>query len=75
MGKIIAETRLVHENGSEAKMIQIYAREVFKWTLGIFTMGIYYVVAALLLESRLDKRSLHDLLFKTKIISTKKLYR
>ncbi|MDD3477609.1 MAG: RDD family protein [Candidatus Izemoplasmatales bacterium] len=43
-------------------------REIVKGSLGIITWGFYLILSAVMVNARKDKRSIHDLIFGTKVV-------
>lgn len=56
------------KTGEPAPLFLVILREVFKATLMISTIGFYLVVCGIMASSRRDGRTIHDLIFRTKII-------
>lgn len=68
LGKFTSGIKVVNEDYTEVSLIKMYGREIFIFGVGILTAGLYFVLAFYLLGKRKDKRSIHDLIFKTKVI-------
>jgi len=71
LGKINSGTIVVNEDNSQVTMMTIHLRAFFILIAGGLTVGLYFLVAFILLTKRLDKRSVHDLIFKTKVVYQK----
>lgn len=67
-GKKNQRIKLVNMNGSDCKMVKIIFRELFKIVLSVSTMGIYCIIAGLIMLFRRDERTIHDFIFRTKVI-------
>lgn len=73
-GKYIARTKIVNLDNQAASILKLHGREISKWTLGFLTLGGYFIVAFAVFSYRDDHRSLHDLLWRTKVIHPKTVY-
>lgn len=67
-GKRMRKVQLVNLDGSKCNMWKIAAREFFKVFLSIVTGGLYAIIAGLFLVFRKDERTIHDFIFRTKVI-------
>ncbi len=70
LGKRHAKTKIVNLNNDAPSILRLHSREFFKWIVGFLTLGIYFVVAFIVFTKHPDKRTLHDFLFKTKVVET-----
>lgn len=68
-GKRVQKMKVVNNITSEVpSLLLLIAREIVKAVLLIFSYGAYIVVCGIMINSRKDGRSPHDLIFKTKVI-------
>ncbi|MBE0700762.1 MAG: RDD family protein, partial [Acholeplasmataceae bacterium] len=67
-GKRVQKIKIVKLDGSDAELPRVLAREIFKVGLSIFTAGVYLIVAYFFLSEKKDSRTIHDFVFKTKMI-------
>lgn len=70
MGKRFQKIKIVKIDGRDAGLMIILAREILKMTLVIFTFGLYTLVGSMMISKNGQTGTLHDRIFKTKIIST-----
>ena len=68
LGKLNSKTIVVDECNNEVTLITIHKRSFFILIAGFFTVGLYFIISLFLLTKRNDKRSIHDLLFNTKVV-------
>ena len=68
LGKYNSKTIVVDEFNNEVTIKVIHLRELFILVAGLSTIGLYFIVAFFLLMKRNDKRSIHDRIFRTKVI-------
>ncbi len=68
LGKLNSKTIIVDESNNEVTLFTIHKRSFFILIVGFLTVGLYFIVSFFLLTKRNDKRSIHDLLFKTKVV-------
>ena len=68
LGKINSKTKIVDESNTEVSLKVIHLRSLFILVVGCISVGIYFILALYLLTKRSDKRSIHDLIFKTKVV-------
>lgn len=71
LGKLNSGTIVVDESNQEVTLTTMHLREAFILVLGFATLGLYFLLALYLLLKRTDKRSIHDLIFKTRVVYTK----
>lgn len=69
-GKRIQKIKIVDISGKDAPVYRIILREIFKIGMSIFTFGIYMVVSFFVLNDQ--SRTIHDFIFKTKMIDLEK---
>ncbi|MDY0277541.1 MAG: RDD family protein [Acholeplasma sp.] len=67
-GKRIQKIKVVNLDGTEANVFIVLLREVFKTAASILTFGIYSVIAYFLVTEKHVSRTIHDYIFKTKVI-------
>jgi len=68
LGKVNSKIKIVDESDNEVSLKVIHLRSLFILVVGFVTVGLYFIVALYLLTKRSDKRSIHDLIFKTKVV-------
>ncbi|TVP85902.1 MAG: RDD family protein [Acholeplasmataceae bacterium] len=66
-GKRIQKIKIVNADGSPAGLIRILLRDIFKLGASIGTFGLYLVIAFFVLSDK-SSQTIHDYLFKTKVI-------
>lgn len=71
LGKINSGTIVVDMSNNKVSLIKIHLRSFFILICGFLTAGLYFIIAFILLNRRTDKRSIHDLIFKTKVVYKK----
>ncbi len=74
VGKHIAKTKIVNLDHSAPSMIKLHGRELSKWLFGFLSLGLYFIIAFLVFANRDDHRSLHDLLWRTKVIQSEAVF-
>lgn len=67
-GKRVQKTKVVNSDFSDASIIKLLARDLFKIILSIMTFGLYLVLCVFLMDEKKQNKSLHDKLFKTMVI-------
>lgn len=67
-GKRIQKIKVVNLDGTEASKAKIVAREIFKYFFSTATFGLYLVIAFFALTEKQVSRTIHDYIFKTKVI-------
>lgn len=70
-GKRIQKIRVADLDGGYAPLWRVLLRDLFKLTLSIMTFGIYMVVCYFFLSDKTG-RTIHDYIFKTKVIDLEK---
>ncbi len=73
LGKVNSGTIILDENYQKVEMRTIYLREIFILVLALITAGFYIPISFIMLLKRNDKRSIHDLIFKTRVVYAKAL--
>lgn len=71
LGKNLSHIKVVDDQFHDVSMTRYIIRSLFIFIVGFITVGIYFVVGLYIAEKRIDKKSIHDLLFKTKVVRTK----
>lgn len=71
-GKRIQGIKVVNLDDSNTNTYVLILRELFKMILSISTFGIYSLVCYFALTEKGKSRTIHDYIFKTKVISTLK---
>ena len=71
LGKLNSGTIVVDEFNNEVTLKVMHLRELFKLVIGFITLGLYFLLALYLLTKRSDKRSIHDFVFKTRVVYKK----
>lgn len=69
LGKWNSKTIVVTSDFKEVSLGTMHLRETFIFVFGFLTIGIYFILAFYLLSKRIDQRSIHDLLFKTRVVN------
>lgn len=72
LGKRVEKTRIVNLDNSMVPLWKILLRETFKVAASILTFGVYLVVAFFALSEKNSSRTIHDYIFKTKVVSLTK---
>lgn len=67
-GKRIQKIKIVKMDGTPVNPLILILRELFKTLLSLMTFGIYSVIAYFTLTEKEVSRTLHDYIFKTKVI-------
>jgi uncharacterized RDD family membrane protein YckC len=67
-GKRMQKIKVVKLDGTDASILILVLREIFKYGLGIATFGVYIIVAYFTLTEKHVSRTIHDYIFKTKVI-------
>ena len=67
-GKRVQKIKVVNEDGSEANIFKLILRNLFKNIASIGTMGIYSILAYFFLTEKHVSKTIHDYIFKTKVI-------
>ena len=68
LGKWALGIRIVRDDGSEVNFMTMVIRELLVGLLYAVTLGIGVIVSAFMIGLREDKKSIHDLIAKTKVI-------
>ncbi|WP_025724811.1 RDD family protein [Acholeplasma granularum] len=67
-GKRIQKIKVVNLDGTEATKFKLILRELFKYSASTLTFGLYLVIAYFALTEKQVSRTIHDYIFKTKVI-------
>lgn len=68
--------KVVKDDMSDLTPLEIIQREVvMKYSLWILTMGIWYIIDAIPAVFRKDRKAIHDLMMKTKVITEEEYIR
>lgn len=67
-GKRLQKIKVVNMDGSNPSKFKLIGREIFKYFFSIATFGLYSVVAFFTLSEKHVSRTIHDYVFKTKVI-------
>ena len=70
LGKNNSKIIILTEDYKTVSIKVIYIREVFILLLTLFTGGLYIPISFALLNKRIDKRAIHDLLLNTRVVRT-----
>lgn len=68
IGKKSQHLQIVKLDGSEASVLLYIGRDIFKVGLTMFTLGLYGIVCYFVAFARKDGRTIHDFIFRTKVI-------
>lgn len=66
-GKRVQKIKIVDLNGNDLPLWKVLMRELFKVGLSVITAGIYMVISFFIMSEK-TSRTIHDYLFKTKMI-------
>lgn len=69
IGKHSSKIIVVNEDHSEVSLVRMFSRELFVFSIIFLSSGLYCFVAFYVLNKRIDKRSIHDLIFKTRVVN------
>lgn len=70
-GKKMQKIRVVNYDGSDVQKWRVILRDLVKITLSIATFGIYMIISFFILSDK-SGRTIHDYIFKTKVIDLEK---
>ncbi len=70
-GKRIQKIKVVDIEGGPAPLWRVLAREIFKLGLSFITFGLYLVIAFFAMSEK-TSQTIHDKIFKTKLIDLQK---
>jgi uncharacterized RDD family membrane protein YckC len=73
LGKKLSKVIILDETLKPVPVKTLYLREMTKWLLGFLTLGIYFIIAFYVFMKRLDRKTPHDLLFKTQVVYSEDL--
>ncbi|TVP96415.1 MAG: RDD family protein [Acholeplasmatales bacterium] len=68
LGKRMAGTHIVDVSNRPISLQRAHLRECVKWGLIFSTVGLYALIAFVMFSRRMDRRTPHDFLFKTKVV-------
>lgn len=68
LGKQNSDIIILTEDYKRVTLLTMYGREFFILILSLCTAGLYVIVSFALLDRRIDKRAIHDMLFKTRVV-------
>lgn len=68
LGKQNSDIIVLTEDYQKVSLKTMYGREFFIMFLSVITAGLYIIIAFILLDKRIDKRAIHDVLFKTRVV-------
>ncbi len=71
LGKKVQRIQIVKLDDSKVELWRIILRDLFKLSLSIATFGIYLIVAFFAMSDK-TSRTIHDYIFKTKVIDLEK---
>lgn len=67
LGKRVQKIKIVMKDDTKAPFIILMLRDIFKLGLSIATFGLYLIVATFAMSDHVS-RTIHDYIFKTKVI-------
>jgi len=70
-GKRIQKIKVVNLDGSDVELWKVFLRDLFKLILSIGTFSVYMIVSFFILSDK-SGRTVHDYIFKTKVIDLEK---
>lgn len=68
LGKLHNKTVIVNDDYSNVSALKMNMRAFFILLMICITSGLYAPIALILLNNRIDKKSFHDMIFKTRVI-------
>ena len=68
LGKQNSDIIVLTEDYKKVSIWTMYGREFFILLMCIGTAGLYVIVSFAILDKRIDKRAIHDLIFKTRVV-------
>ena len=71
LGKMNSKIKVVDLNNKDISFVKSSLRSLFILVFGFVTAGLYFVIGLYVSEQRINKRSIHDFVFKTKVVRTK----
>ena len=72
IGKKVLRIKILKLNGENVTLLTMIKREILSLIIYIFSFGILYFVSIIMVIVRDDRRALHDLIAKTKVIEKAK---
>lgn len=67
-GKRTQKIKVVNMDGTDVNILILILRDVFKFVASTLTFGLYLIIAYFTLTEKMVSRTLHDYIFKTKVI-------
>ena len=67
-GQRIQKIKVVNMDDREPHVIKLIAREIVKYGLSLATFGVYLILAYFFISENQVSRTIHDYIFKTKVI-------
>lgn len=71
LGKRVQRIQIVKLDDTNVELWRIFLRDLFKLALSIGTFGIYLIIAFFVMSDK-TSRTVHDYIFKTKVIDLEK---
>lgn len=71
LGKKVQRIQIVKIDDSKAELWRLFLRDIFKLGASILTFGVYLIVAFFFMSDK-TSRTIHDYIFKTKVIDLEK---
>lgn len=68
IGKKMAKTEVLTLAYETPSRLRIHLRDLFKWSAGFLTAGMYFVIAFMVFSMHPEKRTIHDFIFKTRVV-------
>jgi len=68
LGKHNTDIIVLTDDYQEVSVKTMHYREFFILTCSLFSFGLYVVISFILLDKRVDKLAIHDLIFKTRVV-------
>jgi len=68
LGKKNADIIVLTKDYKPVSLLTMYGREFFILIMSIGTAGLYIIISFAMLDKRIDKRAIHDLLFNTRVV-------
>lgn len=68
IGKQNSDIIVLTEDYNPVSIWTMYGRQFFILVMSIMTAGLYVIISFALLDRRIDKRAIHDLIFKTRVV-------
>lgn len=68
LGKKNSDIIVLTKDYEEVSLATMYGREFFILIASILTAGLYVIISFALLDKKIDKRAIHDVIFKTRVV-------